>query len=113
MRYDATDIHQIVRIENPGWDATYIAGTAKRKRRENELKSEGNVLPNPWNTAEQANINPDATKFHAMIFRYSLPKAMVDASLVKIVTSASGLMWLRKVLTSIRTVANVADTLNA
>ena len=59
------------------------AGRAKRSKRVAELINGGKVLPIPWNTLEEVNTIPIATKLREMICKYSLPKLITPGSFEK------------------------------
>ena len=93
-RYTApTDRYQIQCSWNPGMRDSSTAGIATSARRTPEETSDGIVLPIAWNMLDATKINPDATKFHDMMRRYSSPTARTAGSFEKMPTSAAGAMW--------------------
>src|ERR1700682_1540419 len=82
-RIEATERYQTCLIWNPGMRDMITAGRAKKSKRVAELINGGQVLPMPWNTLEEVNTIPIATKLKEMICRYSLPKLMTLGSFEK------------------------------
>src|SRR5205085_12527579 len=59
------------------------AGSAKRNKRVAELINGGQLFPIPWNTLDEVNTIPIATKLKEIMFKYSLPKSITLGSFEK------------------------------
>src|SRR5689334_23926706 len=84
------DRYQIQTSWNPGDRERRTAGTATKRMRAPEVTIDGTVLPIAWNMLDATKINPEATKFHDTLLRYTVPTSITAGSFEKMRIKALG-----------------------
>ena len=108
----ATDSTQIQVIRKSGMRERMTAGTISIAMRSADAASEGIVLPSAWNMLDATKMIPEATKFHEMICRYTVPAPTTAGSSVKTRTIPCAHRCTAAVITSMNAEAISAASRN-